>query len=110
MKWHTTEYLQPTVALLDAAGYTNVCVQLPSVGADPPLLSADDDVATIRKALVEILDKKEQMVVIIMHSYGGIPGTSGKLHDPAGARDLPRHDLPYHPCRGIENLLLDLEV
>lgn len=78
MKWHTTEYLQPTVALLAEAGYTSVCVQLPSVGADPPLLTAERDVSAVRRALFEILDEKKQNVMVVMHSYGGAVGSSGQ--------------------------------
>lgn len=41
--WHGPESFGPTTALLEKAGYTVHALQLPSVGASPPLESFDPD-------------------------------------------------------------------
>ena len=72
--WHTTDYLEPLAAMLEAAGYPAVRVSLPSVGADPPKSDFGDDVAAIRDAASQLISEKKR-VLAILHSYGGIVGT-----------------------------------
>jgi pimeloyl-ACP methyl ester carboxylesterase len=58
---------------LQDLGYTMLCPELPSVGADPPR-SLHDDARHIRAEL-ELLIEHGEEIVVVMHSYGGMVGT-----------------------------------
>jgi pimeloyl-ACP methyl ester carboxylesterase len=74
--WHTNEAFGQVQNYLAEAGYGIKNVQLPSSSVEGPyVLGIDDDVEVIRNALEEIVHAKGD-VVIVMHSYGGIPGSS----------------------------------
>ncbi|SFK31050.1 alpha/beta fold hydrolase [Geodermatophilus ruber] len=68
--WHGSWCWEPLIDALD--GVPVRTVDLPSVGSDPGALgSLDDDAQTVRGALADI----EGPVVVLGHSYGGIPIT-----------------------------------
>lgn len=72
--WHTPDCYDPTTDLLKAAGYTCIGIYLPSVVTGPPY--AKDftvDVEAIRAAILKEADASND-VILIMHSYGGVPG------------------------------------
>lgn len=73
--WHVAEHYDLLTPLLEKEGYTCHALTLPSVGANPALTSLDPDVQTIRKHVIALLDEGKD-VVVVMHSYGGIPGGS----------------------------------
>lgn len=66
------------VNLLEAQGHKVRPVGLASVndGSRMPPATFDDDVAEIRSAVVDILDNEKRNVVLVLHSYSGIPGSS----------------------------------
>lgn len=72
--WHTPSCFDPLAKLLREAGYEVVSKKHPSVGGNPPVASFDPDVEVIRQPIEEEADKG-QNVILLMHSYGGVPGT-----------------------------------
>lgn len=73
--WHTAKCYDILVPHLQSAGYETAALTLPSVGANPPVQSIDPDVEHIRNNIQPFLDQGKD-VVLVMHSYGGIPGSS----------------------------------
>lgn len=72
--WHHPDAFGPVMKQLDAAGYNSVGVTLPSVGTEPPIKGFEPDVEAVRNAIHQVLDSGDD-VVLVMHSYGGIPGS-----------------------------------
>jgi hypothetical protein len=85
--WHSPAHFEPLMECLDRHGYKAVAPALPSVvdavagGQDVPK-DAQADVNTIRKAILKVLDGDDAAggggsdVIVVPHSYGGIPATS----------------------------------
>ncbi|KAL2783407.1 alpha/beta-hydrolase [Aspergillus keveii] len=69
--FHTTEYYDGVRSLLEEKGYTTTTVALPSVGSTA---SMSDDADAIHAVTSKLADAGHQ-IVLVMHSYGGIPGT-----------------------------------
>ncbi|KAJ5768494.1 hypothetical protein N7533_001077, partial [Penicillium manginii] len=72
--WHQSECWKPVTNLLEGEGYYVEPVTLPSAGG-PPSTSVADDAAYIRSNYLESLVAQGREVIIVMHSYGGVPGT-----------------------------------
>ncbi|TAQ85843.1 hypothetical protein B7494_g5846 [Chlorociboria aeruginascens] len=72
--WHGPESFKITADLITKAGYTWHSVTLPSVTGPPYIQSFDPDVQAIREVLDSVLQTGKD-VVMIYHSYGGIPGS-----------------------------------
>lgn len=73
--WHTAECYYLIVPLLESAGYQVETVNLISVGAEPAVKSLDPDVQHIRNVLLPMIEKGKE-VVVVMHSFGGVPGSA----------------------------------
>lgn len=73
--WHSADCYDILLPHLKAAGYDSLPLTLPSVGADPALQSLEPDVQHIRDNIEPLLARSKD-VVVVMHSYGGIPGSS----------------------------------
>lgn len=71
--WHTPEYFSDVIEPLKMSGYECHPLRLPSVGGDDTKTAADD-ATHIRSTTLPLVEAGKQ-VVLIMHSYGGIPGT-----------------------------------
>ncbi|CAD6584590.1 MAG: hypothetical protein CYPHOPRED_002758, partial [Cyphobasidiales sp. Tagirdzhanova-0007] len=73
--WHTVEYLQPVRDILQGKGYNALTIDLPSIGAEPALQDMSQDIATIRKAVLNIIDNEATPndVILVPHSFGGMP-------------------------------------
>jgi pimeloyl-ACP methyl ester carboxylesterase len=71
--WHTHEYWSPVIEQLKEHGYASRAVSLPSVGGKLTT-TMPDDAAHIQKTLSELVENGED-IVVVMHSYGGLPGT-----------------------------------
>lgn len=69
--WHTPEYYGQVIAILQTQGYPITTVSLPSVGGLSTML---DDAAAIQCEVSRLADEGKK-VILVMHSYGGIPGT-----------------------------------
>ncbi|KAL8820298.1 MAG: hypothetical protein Q9191_007544 [Dirinaria sp. TL-2023a] len=78
--WHTPFAYEKFISALDEVGFEVHCPLLPtSNGSRPPQASLADDVAAVR-TIVQSLVEASKQVLVIMHSYGGVPG-SNALHD-----------------------------
>lgn len=74
--WHVPEHYSKVSDRLRHAGYTVECPQLmTNNNASPPNKTVDDDVVQIRDLALQHLDSGRN-IVALMHSYGGIVGTS----------------------------------
>ena len=71
----TPAHYQPLASALQAANFTVAVIPLPSVGASPGLKSFDEDVAAVHKVVSSLVDDGDE-VVVLMHSYGGLPGSA----------------------------------
>ena len=72
--WHTSACYDKIIPKLKARGYHTTALSLPSVDADPALTNTDADVSHIRREVEKLVARGEE-VVLVMHSYSGIPGT-----------------------------------
>lgn len=74
--WHVPEHYSMLSNRLRHLGYTVECPLLTTnTNTDPPNKNLDDDVAQIRDLAIQYLDQGRD-IVTLMHSYGGIVGTS----------------------------------
>jgi pimeloyl-ACP methyl ester carboxylesterase len=73
--WHSPAHFSLVISHLTKLGYHCISAALPSTGSETPLTSFEPDVEAIRKAVLDELDRG-QNVVLVTHSYGGIPGAS----------------------------------
>ena len=73
-------WLQPSIYSsvidnLSAHGYPTVGLSLPSAGATPPNTSFKEDVNAIRASICKLVETEEKDVILVVHSYTGMPGT-----------------------------------
>ena len=71
--WTDPEVFSSLIPRLERAGYSVISPALPSSGTTPAVPSFDDDVRVIRHAVKSLIDTGKQ-VVVVMHSYGAVPG------------------------------------
>lgn len=74
--WHKANAYRPLSSGLESAGYKVIGIDLPSVVAegDEPTPDYDADRDVIAAAIKSEVDSGNQ-VAIVVHSYGGIPGS-----------------------------------
>ncbi|KAF4967045.1 hypothetical protein FSARC_5336 [Fusarium sarcochroum] len=78
--WHTAEIYASVVQNLKEDGeFSTVSLPLPSTGAEPPHESFNKDVETIRDCLKQLVETEEKEVVLVTHSYGGMPGNEAPV-------------------------------
>ncbi|OJJ42777.1 hypothetical protein ASPZODRAFT_124743 [Penicilliopsis zonata CBS 506.65] len=71
--------------LLQSAGYGALSALLPSVGSRDPITASDDAEYVRSRMLLPVLDVGQQDVILISHSYSGMPAS-------AAARGLGKAD------------------
>jgi hypothetical protein len=75
--WHSPIHYKELITLLEAAGYNVASSPLPSL--DPPepgsVTTISDSTFIAEKLLSPLLDEGKD-VVLVMHSYGGSPGSA----------------------------------
>ncbi|KAJ5367890.1 alpha/beta-hydrolase [Penicillium cataractarum] len=69
--WHTCDYYKQVISILMAKGFPTVTVNLPSVGG---ISSMADDALAIQEVTSKLVYDGQE-IILVMHSYGGIPGT-----------------------------------
>ena len=72
--WHKPEVYSSVTSNLEAHGYPTVSLPLPSAGAMPPNMTFDEDVRAIRDCLTTLVESDEKEVILVVHSYTGMPG------------------------------------
>ncbi|KAL8783054.1 MAG: hypothetical protein Q9213_004901 [Squamulea squamosa] len=71
--WQGPENYSLLVPRLEKAGYSVVAVTLPSVGVTPAVPDFSGDVSVIRNVVTSTLATGKD-VVLVLHSYGAVPG------------------------------------
>lgn len=72
--WHKASSFEPVAAILRSQGYHVETTTLLSAGG-PTSATVADDAEDIRQKNLNDLVAQGKEVVVVMHSYGGIPGT-----------------------------------
>lgn len=72
--WHQGSTFEPVANIFRARGYEAETITLPSAGG-PASTTAYDDAAYIQNTYLKPLVGQEKEVVLVMHSYAGVPGT-----------------------------------
>lgn len=72
--WHKPSIYSSVIAFLSRYAYPTVALPLPSVGATPPNADFTEDIVAIRECLVRLVALEEKDVVLVVHSYSGMPG------------------------------------
>ena len=62
--------------LLQLAGYPTLSSMLPSVGARGNVTAQDDTDYVREKLLLPVLDTEEHNVIVVSHSYSGLPASA----------------------------------
>ncbi|KAG8162627.1 hypothetical protein KVR01_007105 [Diaporthe batatas] len=83
--WHRPSCFDKLRDSLSKHGYPSVAVTTPSVGSEPPVTSMAPDVDAVEAAVRKVLDRGDD-VYLLMHSYGGAPGSaaSGRIAESGG--------------------------
>lgn len=72
--WHKGTTFDPVATILRDQGYQAETITLPSVGG-PASTTAYDDAEYIQRQYFQRLISSEKNVILVMHSYAGVPGT-----------------------------------
>ena len=73
--WHSAPHYEVLVCHLKAAGHPVLVASLPSLNAsDPSVATCHADAKAVRQQLIPLIETESKDVVVIAHSYGGIPG------------------------------------
>lgn len=73
--WHGPEAFDAVRRDLATRGYPTSAVALPSVGTKDPSITLAADTAAVRAELDKLLGESKD-VVLVTHSYGGVPGSN----------------------------------
>ena len=78
--WHQPGMYEKLVTSLKGAGCSAVVGSLPSCDAqDPQKVTCSTDAEAIRKQIMHLTEADAKEIVVVCHSYGGIPG-AGAAH------------------------------
>jgi pimeloyl-ACP methyl ester carboxylesterase len=61
--WHSVQFFEKVIPLLEPLGYKCITVPLPSVGSSPPVKSLDEDIDVVRTAVIRELDAGRDVMV-----------------------------------------------
>ncbi len=80
--WHRPIHFQLVTKSLTSHGYKVLAPALPSVDKAPGYTTPDsqEDIAAVRKVILQEIDEAGNDVILVPHSYGGIPA-SGAIED-----------------------------
>jgi hypothetical protein len=70
---HSPIIFEPLKAALAFHGYNVIPLALPSVGGRPPTYDFTEDVHAIRDLVIRLVDLGTE-VIVVLHSYAGLPG------------------------------------
>ena len=72
--YHGPEHFSPIISLLEQQSYPSVAISLRSIGTEAETASLAEDVFAIREVLTQLIEVERKDVVLVIHSYGGVPG------------------------------------
>ena len=78
--WHLPIHYEPLTKVLSSHGFPSTALSLPTIGASPPEKDLYDDIAYISSQLEELVEIESKEVIVIVYSYGGMPGSSVVRH------------------------------
>jgi pimeloyl-ACP methyl ester carboxylesterase len=74
---HCVDHYKPLMEYLESNGYTCVVATLPSTqSVESPPAGLADDTAAVRTVVCRELDNYENDVLVLAHSYGGVPANN----------------------------------
>ncbi|KAF7587384.1 hypothetical protein BBP40_007350 [Aspergillus hancockii] len=74
--WHTPASYQTYIEALQERGFQVHCPHLPTCsGVSPPTASLSDDIVCVNNVVQSLVDAGDR-VLLLMHSYGGVVGSS----------------------------------
>lgn len=73
--WHTAECFDALTPYLKEVGYDTYPLTLPSVSEPDPIRSLDPEIEHVHKTIIPLIEDGQD-VIIVCHSYGGVPGSS----------------------------------
>jgi len=71
--WHTTAYYAPVRTALSTHGYSTAAIALPSLNPRTNIYDFFEDVKVIKDAVTNLVDEGKD-VILVCHSYSGLPG------------------------------------
>ncbi|QKX61748.1 uncharacterized protein TRUGW13939_08904 [Talaromyces rugulosus] len=72
---HTPVFFDALIKELSQHGYQSHAVSYPTVGRDTVGTTQQDEVKAIQDAVARFVDDEQKDVILVMHSYGGWPGS-----------------------------------
>ncbi|KAJ4245066.1 hypothetical protein NW762_014277 [Fusarium torreyae] len=79
--WHRPEVYASVAQNLKANGdFPTISLPLPSNGAETPHESFNKDVEAIRDCLKQLVETEQKDVVLVLHSYSGMPGNEAPVN------------------------------
>ena len=88
----TPRFYEPVVSRLSKLDYPSVLVPLPTVDAKPSKYDFSEDVIAIRDVVKKLVEDEEKEVVVVVHSYGGMPASEA-IHESFGKKQRERKEL-----------------
>ncbi|KAH8673479.1 Alpha/beta hydrolase fold-1 [Xylariales sp. PMI_506] len=73
--WLPVDIYSRTIDFVSAHGYATVALPLASTGAAVPHKDFWGDVESIRQCLSTLVESQEKEVILVLHSYTGMPGS-----------------------------------
>lgn len=71
--FHTPAHFQSISELLYQSGCISGAISLPSLGNYAATFAPGDDIRGIRSRLETLVEQDGKDIVLVMHSYGGVP-------------------------------------
>ena len=72
---HTPVFFEALIQQLRSHGYESRAVSYPTVGENTVGTKQEDEVKAIQNEVADFVDNKHQDVILLLHSYGGWPGS-----------------------------------
>lgn len=87
--WHCSKHFEPLTKVLNAHGYKTICVDCPSTNDTQTRATLQDDCEAVRSAILREL--KTADVLVVAHSYGGLPASDATQGLSQAARSASGH-------------------
>ncbi|KAL3465554.1 hypothetical protein BJX64DRAFT_56032 [Aspergillus heterothallicus] len=92
--WLTPAFYEPFLSAVREAGHPALCTEYPSLNpADPTTADCAADTAALTKTLHTLIDEEERDILLVLHSYAGMPGA-------AAAKGLSKRERAKQGKRG----------
>jgi len=106
--WQGPECWSLLVPRLEKAGYSVYAPVLPSLGTSPASPNFNEDVQVIRHSVKSLLDSGKD-VILVMHSYGAVPGCEA-FKDLGTKEDMQLHHIKHKKGRVVKLVFLTAMV